>query len=163
MKVELTPEHEWLRQLVGEWTYQGECPANFSEGAPQEKLEGRERVRSLRDVWIVAEADGPSPEPGVPALSLMTLGYDPKLGRFVGQWIGSMMNYQWLYDGSLSEDRRSLMLNSEGPGMSEDAGLAKYRDIHEFLSPNERALYSEILTGEGKWHRFMETRYIRVK
>lgn len=163
MKVELTQEHEWLRQLVGDWTYWGECPTSFSEGAPKERLEGHEQVRSLRDLWIVAEAEGPSPEPGVPALSLTTVGFDPKRGRFVGQWIGSMMNYQWLYEGSLSEDRQSLILNSEGPGMTEDGALAKYRDIHEIVSATERALYGEILTEAGKWHRFMETHYTRVE
>lgn len=26
MKVEPQKEHEWLHQLVGEWTYESECP-----------------------------------------------------------------------------------------------------------------------------------------
>ena len=49
-------EHEWLQQLVGEWTSEAECV--MEPGKPPEKSRGIERVRSLGDLWILAEGQG---------------------------------------------------------------------------------------------------------
>jgi hypothetical protein len=39
-------------------------------------------------VWVLAEGEG-GMAGGIAATTLMTLGYDPAEGRFVGTWIGS--------------------------------------------------------------------------
>jgi uncharacterized protein DUF1579 len=45
----------------------------------------------------------------------MTLGYDPEKKQYVGTWVGSMMSYLWVYDGSLDAEEKVLTLNAEGP------------------------------------------------
>jgi hypothetical protein len=45
MKTEPQQEHQWLQQLVGEWTYEAE--ATMEPGQPPSKFEGSESVRSL--------------------------------------------------------------------------------------------------------------------
>jgi len=45
MKTEPQKEHQWLQQLVGEWTYEGE--ASMGPDKPPEKFQGTESVRSI--------------------------------------------------------------------------------------------------------------------
>jgi hypothetical protein len=59
---------------VGEWTFEGESPTGPDQ--PGAKMSGIERVRSLGDLWIVAEGQGDMP--GVdPTTTMLTLGFDP--------------------------------------------------------------------------------------
>jgi hypothetical protein len=98
MKTEPQREHQLLGKLVGEWTYEGE--ATMEPGKPPEKFKGTENVRSVGGLWILCEGRGEMCE-GEVASTFLTLGYDPQKGRYIGTWIGSMMTYLWVYDGSL--------------------------------------------------------------
>jgi hypothetical protein len=160
MNVEPQKEHRWLQRLVGEWTYEieGVC----EPGKPAEKSVGTERVRSVGGLWIVAEGEGQMPGGG-PATMIMTLGYDPQRKRFVGTWIGSMMTHLWVYDGGLDAAERTLTLESEGPSMTEDGGLGKYRDVIELRSDDHRVLSSSALGPDGSWQQFMTAHYRRKR
>src|SRR5262245_29557800 len=103
MKVEPQKEHRWLERLVGEWTYEGE--AIMGPDQPPMKHTGTQSVRSIGGVWIQAEGKMAMPD-GTPGTTLMTLGYDPARGRFVGTFIGSMMTNLWVYDGGLDDAAR---------------------------------------------------------
>ena len=160
MNAEPQKEHQWLQQLVGEWTYEAE--AMGEPGKPAEKCGGTERVRSLGGLWVVAEGEGKMPG-GAPASMIMTLGYDPERKRFVGTWIGSMMTQLWVYDGALDGTERVLALEADGPSMAGDGKIAKYRDAIELKSANERVLASSVLGEDGKWTQFMTAHYRRKK
>jgi hypothetical protein len=151
-------EHRWLQRLIGEWTF--EVQGASEPGKPSTKASGTERVRSLGDLWILAEGEGEMPGAG-PATTLMTLGYDTRAKRFVGSWIGSMMTHLWIYAGALDANERVLALDSEGPAMSGE-GLARYRDSIEFKNDNERTLTATVMGPDGAWHTFMTTTYRRV-
>jgi hypothetical protein len=157
MKVEPHPEHRWLEQFVGEWTYEHECAPGPDQ--PHSKLTGVETVRTLGGVWILCEGQGEMPDGCGAGLTVMTLGYDPARKRFVGSFIGSMMTFQWLYDGTLNGN--VLTLDSEGPSFAGDGTMAKYQDIIEILSPDHRILRSQTLGGDGKWQPFMTAHYRR--
>jgi Protein of unknown function (DUF1579) len=159
MKAEPQREHRWLQRLVGDWTYEV-VDAPGQPDKPSSKATGTERVRSLGDLWVLAEGEGEMPGGG-PATTLMTLGYDPRTKRFVGTWIGSMMTHMWIYDGALDANERALALESEGPAMSGD-GLARYRDTIAFKSDDERTLTASVLNPDGTWHSFMTATYRRV-
>ena len=45
---------------------------------------------------------------------MMSLGFDPQKGRFVGTFIGSMMTHLWIYDGALDASGQALILDAEG-------------------------------------------------
>jgi Protein of unknown function (DUF1579) len=160
MKTEPQKEHHWLQKLVGEWTFEGE--ATMEPGQPPAKCTGTESVRSLGDLWFLAEGQGEMPGCG-PATMLMTLGYDPQTKRYVGTWIGSMMDHFWVYDGALDAAERVLTLDTEGPDMATEGKLAKYRDVIEFQSDDHRVLTSHLLGADGTWHRFMTAHYRRTK
>jgi hypothetical protein len=160
MKTEPQQEHQWLQQLVGEWTYEAE--ATMAPGQPPAKFEGSERVRSLGGLWILAEGQGEMPDCGA-ATTVLTLGYDQQKQRFVGTWIGSMMTHLWVYDGTLDEAGRVLTLYAEGPDMTTEGKMAQYKDVIEFTSEDHRMLTSYMLGEHGEWPRFMTAHYRRIR
>jgi Protein of unknown function (DUF1579) len=149
-------EHKWLRRFVGEWT--SETEMSMEPGKPPEKCYGTESVRSLGDLWILAEGRGDMPGCG-PVSMVLTLGYDPQRKRFVGTWIGSMMTHLWV-----DPAERALTLEAEGPSMeAREAKMGKYRDVMEFRSDDHRVLSSYTLGADGAWHQFMTVHYRRKK
>lgn len=160
MKIEPTAEHQWLMQLVGEWT--SEMEASMGPDQPPVKHKGGERVRALGQVWLLFEGEAEMPGGGT-GLTQMTLGYDPVKKRYVGSFIGSMMTNMWLYDGQLDPGRKILTLDTEGPSMADPTKSAKYRDYIEIIGPDHRTLSSDYLGDDGKWVKFMTAHYRRVK
>jgi hypothetical protein len=156
MHVELTKEHQWLGQMVGEWSC--EMEAEMSPGGPTTTHKSTERVRSLGGAWVLCEGemggDGTHE-------TLMTLGYDPQKGRFVGSFVGSMMTNQWIYEGELDEAGTSLVLATQGPSV-EDGGITDYRDTIEIRGPDHRVLTSRYRRTNGEWTLFMTAHYRRV-
>jgi hypothetical protein len=158
-KPEPQKEHLWLKQLLGEWTFEGE--ATMGPDKPAVRFAGTERVKSVGDLWFIAEGEGGVPDGGV-SNTMATLGYDAQKKRFVGTFLGSMMTHLWIYDGALDAAGKVLTLDTEGPGMSEDGKLARYRDVIEVVSADHRTMSSEIQGDDGTWTRFMSMTYRRT-
>lgn len=157
MQCEPVQQHKWLQKFLGEWTYEGSCGAMPDQ--PPMKYTGTEVVRAIGDLWIVGESRGEMPGGGE-AKMILTVGFDPEKGRFVGSWIGSMMTHLWTYEGELDASQRVLTLNTEGkmPGAT---GMSKFQDITEFKSDNERIFTARMLNGNGEWQQLMSTTYRR--
>ena len=160
MNAEPQREHHWLQQLVGEWTYEAE--AIGEPGKPPERCGGTERVRSLGGLWVIGESEGQMPG-GAAATMIITLGYDPQRKRFTGTWVGSMMTNLWVYDGELDAQERTLTLEAEGPSMSGDGTMARYRDAIEVTGEHTRVLRSSVLGPDGTWTEFMTAHYRRAR
>lgn len=159
MKVEPQKEHQWLQQFVGEWTYEHDC--DMGPGQPKVKLTGTESVRSIGGVWIVGEGRGNMPD-GNEGRMILTLGYDPHKGRFVGSWIGSMMTHLWVYNGWLDDAGRVLTLEAEGPSFTDPTKSQLYRDVYEIKSDKVRTLTAQMRGDDGEWHPFMTATYTRT-
>ncbi len=153
-------EHEWLKRLVGEWTFEAECIMGPDQ--PPMQNTGSETVRSLGDLWTVGEWTSEMPEGGN-CDSLMTLGFDPQRQRFVGTFVTSAMTHLWVYDGTLDAGGNVLTLETEGPSFAGDGTMTKYRDIIELLDEGVRTLSSQALTPDGQWQQFMTSKYRRLK
>src|SRR5690606_3588053 len=111
-------EHEWLGKLVGEWTT--EMHASMAPDQPPQVFRGKETVRSLRGLWAICDGEGETPG-AASGQPVMTRGYDPKQGRYVGTFIASMMTFMWLYeDGRLDPSGKKLILEAEGPSFAGD-------------------------------------------
>lgn len=154
----LHPEHGWLEQLLGEWTFESEM--SMEPGAEPVRTTGTETVRSLGGFWVLAESRFQTMG-GTPAAAVMTLGFDPRRQRYVGSYIGSMMSHQWVYDGAVDAAGRTLTLETEGPSFTGEAPMVPYRDIVEILDANHRTLSSEVLEANGQWRHFMTMRFER--
>jgi hypothetical protein len=158
MQVDVRAEHRWLEQMVGEWTF--EVEAAMEPGGEPMRDTGRESVRSLGGVWVIAE--GRSDGGDESHLSIMTLGFDPEKGRCVGSFVSSMMPHLWLYDGELDPSSSKVVLNSRGPSAAGDGTTADYHDTIEFVSPDHRVLTSSYQDAGGEWRHFMTAHYRRV-
>jgi hypothetical protein len=156
MNAQAVKQHQWLHRLVGEWTYEHEVC--MKPGDPPHRSAGRETVRLVGDLWIVAEAEFTMA--GCAGTTIMTLGYDPQRQRYVGTWVGSMMTHLWLYNGSLDPSEKVLTLDTEGPAMSGE-GTAKYQDIIEFAGDDVRLFRSRLLGDSGDWQEFLTGTYQR--
>ena len=155
MNPEPRQEHRWLDRLVGEWTIEMEC--RMGPDQPTSTQRGTESVRSLGGLWTVGEGQNEMPEGGT-AGSLMTLGFDPNSGHYVGTFVASCMTQLWTYAGTGEGNR--LTLDADGPSFTGE-GTSKYRDCIEFLDDDHRVLTSQCLGDDGEWHLFMTAHYRR--
>jgi hypothetical protein len=160
MKTEPQKEHTWLQKLVGDWTYEAE--AAMEPGKPAEKFTGTESVRTLGDIWFVAEGHGMMPG-GDEATTILTLGYDTRKHHYVGTWIGSMMTNMWVYDGKLTANEKALELYTEGPRMTSEGATADYKEVIEFKDDDHRVFTSHMKTDDGRWEQLMTAHYRRRK
>jgi len=151
-------EHEWLAQLVGDWTFEAECVMGPDQ--PPSKHGGTETVRSIGGLWMECEGKGEAPGCGI-ATNIMTLGYDPDKKRFVGTFTSSMMTHLWIYDGQLVGN--VLTLDTTGPSFAGDGKMVPYQDSIEFINKDHRTLSSQTPGPDGKWVKFMTGHYRRKK
>lgn len=158
MDAEPQKEHRWLQRLVGDWEF--EIDAMMEPGQPPQKFKGSESVRSLGGLWVVAEGQGEMPGGGT-ATTVMTLGYDPQKGRYLGTFIGSMMTHLWLYDGALDANETALALDTEGPNMAVEGQMAKYQDVIGMTDDGQRTLTSRMLGEDGQWREVVTAHYRR--
>lgn len=158
MQTQPVEQHAWLRRLVGEWSFQGECAGK--PGEEPMRSTGVEVVRPIGGLWIVGESTGDMPGGG-PCTTLLTVGFNPKTGRFVGTWIGSMMAHLWVYDGWLEGDE--LTLEAEGDSFEDPTKVTKYRDITTLVNNNERRFRAMMLTTDGEWKQIMSSVYRRTR
>lgn len=114
----------------------------------------------LGDLWVICEGRCTMPD-GKSGQTMMSLGYDPARGKFVGTWIGTMMTNLWIYEGELDAAGTTLTLNTEGPDFEKPGATRKYRDVISFKSDTHRTLTSHMLGDDGQWTQFMQAHFRR--
>jgi hypothetical protein len=98
---------------------------------------------------------------GQPSTMIMTLGYDPQRGRYIGTFIGSMMSHLWVYEGQLDPSGNILTLDTVGPSFQSSDQMVRFQDVIEFKSPDHRTLTARMLTADNQWQTFMTVHYRR--
>jgi hypothetical protein len=159
LEVKPQAEHAWLKQLVGNWTYEFECLMGPDQ--PPSKSTGKLVGRALGDVWVAMESQTEAPGGGT-AQNVMTLGFDPVQGRFVGSFISSMMTYHWVYNGQLDATGKVLKLDTVGPKFTEPQ-LVEYQDILTIVDENHFILSSQMKGENGEWTQFMTGHHRRAQ
>lgn len=159
MEIETTKEHAWLKKFVGEWAYEGRSDSG-PDGKPM-AFDGRETVRAIGDLWVQGESSGACA--GMDSKMVVTIGFDPAKGRFVGNWVGSMMPNMFVYEGWIEEDGRTLVLETRGSCPMNPGTERTFRDITEFVSDDHRRFRAEMRGDDGSWTRLMDIDFHRVK
>ena len=157
------PEHKWLMQLVGEWDFHSECIMPDGQKATST---GREIVRAVGDLWVIAELVGTMPGGAGGSgqmTGIMTIGFDPRVRTFVGSWVGSPITHMFIYSGTRDDSGKVLTLNCTGPGFTDPSKTAQFRDIVTIESPDERRLTSRFQDDDAHWHTMMEATFRRLK
>ena len=151
-------EHEWLKQLVGEWKTHGK--ADNGPGQPPFECEGTETTSSIGDLWIVAK--GEAHAAGMNVNSMLTLGYDPEKKKFVGTWVDSTYNHLWKYEGPLDDSGKVLTLMTRGPNMMAPGELTNFKEILE-LKDKDHKTFTSHMEVNGEWVKIMTSETTRVK
>lgn len=149
--------HAWLGQLVGEWDVV--AVAEMDPEIEPMRMESVESVSWLGELWVIGASKGESF--GEPFGSILTLGYDPRRGAYVGTWIDTMMPVLWNYSGRLEENGTALVLEAEGPNMEDPDSTMLYRDTIRIVSPDHKQLTSAMRLEDGTWKDFMKADYRR--
>ncbi len=144
-------EHAALERLVGTWDVKSSMTGPDAHWT--------EVCRSLDGTWYIAEGEGDVP--GGKAKTIMTLGYDPEKGMYVGTWIGTMMGMLWIYEGDLSEDGNVLSLHATGPDFEVEGQTAEYREQIIFRNDDHRLFTSATKQPDGTWKTFQDLEYVR--
>ncbi|MGK6315349.1 DUF1579 domain-containing protein [Neorhizobium sp. DT-125] len=147
-------EHGFLERMVGIWEVTSTSMGNDEKWV--------EVVRSLHGIWFVAEGNGDMPGGGS-ATTVLTLGYDPAKGKYVGSWIGSMMTHMWVYEGEVSADGSTLNLYTTGPDFTDPGKTGEYREQIIFKDDDHRVFNSSAKQADGTWKEFMEAQYARKR
>jgi hypothetical protein len=145
-------EHEWLKQLEGEWVT--EMEAVMGPGQAPLKFTGSDVVRSLGGFWTIGEMK--SEIQGTPVTGIMTIGYDPKTKKYIGSWVCSVDGHLWKYEGAVDASGRVLTLNTEGPSMPASDKMARMKDVIEIKSKDHKVLTSYMQGDDGKWIQIMQ-------
>jgi len=147
-------EHGFLERMVGNWKVTSTSMAHEEVWT--------ETCRSLNCIWFVCEGNGDMPDGGGPATTVLTLGYDPAKGRYIGTWFGTMMHHLWVYDGEVSDDGNTLSLYTTGQDFSEPGKLGDYRDQIIIKDNDHRTFTSSSKQPDGSWKQFRQADYARV-
>ncbi len=151
-------EHEWLKNLLGNWTFTSEMMMPEGETITSD---GTETVTSLGGLWSHAETRGMMPD-GSEMLSYMVLGYDVSFKEYRGAFFASMSSHLWKYAGKLDASGKVMTLECEGPDMVHDGQTALYRDVIELLDGNTRTLTSYGQDDQGEWQILMKATFTRA-
>lgn len=152
-------DHQWLKQLVGEWETTWKMEAQPDQ--PPAESGGTDSVRAVGDHWVVAEARATMM--GTPYTGVMSLGYDPEQKRFHGTWIDSFCGRLWVYKGTLNDAGDTLTLETEGPSPEDPDKIVRYREAMRITGPDRRTFTSSFETENDKWVRLLVIEFQRKK
>lgn len=152
-----TTQHEWLKKFVGEWTVRSEIHM-----APDQEpmvATGTESARMLGGFWVVGEGRGEMAGADLKSEWIISFGYDPQQGEYVGRWIDSMTPAKWDYRGKVSEDGKTMTLSTSGfcPMEGKDC---EFRTTVAFKSDDVRVITDEKKTDAG-WVTAVVSTYTR--
>lgn len=151
-------EHEWLKQLEGEW--ETESDMFMEPGKPAVKAKGSESVHLLGGFWALCENKGEAM--GVPFTGILTLGYDAEKKEYVATWIDSMTSKMWQYKTSLDSAGKMLTLETEGPCPMQPGKLAKMKETLE-IKGKDHKVFTSTVELDGKWVTMLTVNYRRKK
>ncbi len=148
-------EHEWLKQLAGDW----DLDIQIQEpGKDVTKSKGTEATRLIGGFWSLGEVKATMMD--MPFSGMMTLGYDTQQKKYVATWIDSMSDYLWKYDGALDESGKILTLQAMGPCPMQGGKMTRFKDVIEITDKDHRT-FKSFVDFDGKWVQPLTINYTR--
>ncbi len=147
-------EHRFLEKLLGDWLVISASGMEGCDVSADSAARWTETGRALEGLWYVVEGRGSTPD-GTPGSTLLTLGYDPALGHYVGTWVGSMMAKLWIYKGWVEPDGKTLILEAEGPDFEDPSKTAIFHDVITFIDDDHRSFSGSVRQPDGSFKTFM--------
>jgi len=152
-------EHEWLKQLAGEWEYETEV--SLEPGKAPVKIKGTENARMVGAFWVSAEHKATLFDQ--PFTGILTIGFDGQKKKYVGTWFDSMHSHLMHYEGSADLEAKTLTLLTEGPNPVTPGKQCKFKEVIEMKSKDHKVLTTSMQGEDGKWVSMMTVNYRRKK
>lgn len=150
-------EHDWLKQLEGEW----DCAAEFYHGPEPMKMKATESARmSLNGFWLTTTFKGEFF--GAPFEGRVVLGYSPYKKKYVGTWVDSMIPHLFASEGEL--DAAGKVLSMSVDAVHPETGQpVKERWVTEIAGPDKHTFTFYGPGPDGKEKKNGEIVYTRKK
>jgi hypothetical protein len=132
-------EHEWLKQLAGDWDLDIQMQEPNKETM---KTKGSESARMLGGFWSVEEVKSTMMD--VPFTGIMTLGYSIEKKKYTATWIDSLNDYLWQYEGTLDASGKILTLETTGPCPLQGGKMTRFKDVIEIKDKDHRTMTSHV-------------------
>lgn len=154
-------QHAFLERLVGDWHMVSATGyPDYDPSDPKQRC--TETIKSVGGLWIVSEGRGAMPD-GTGMTTVLTLGFDPAKGQYVGSWIGSMMATFWTYTGWMEPDGKTLVLEAIGPKFDGSGEMTTYRDIVTLHDDDTRTFSGSVVQPDGSFQQFMSSDFKRTR
>ena len=148
-------EHEWLKQLAGEW----DLDVSMQEpGKDVTKAKGSESARLIGPFWIQTEVKVVMAD--MPMTGALTIGYDTQKKKYTATWIDSMSDYLWKYDGVVDESGKTLTLEATGPCPMQGGKMTRFKDVVKIIDKDHRNFESYV-EFDGKFVQMLTIKYTR--
>jgi hypothetical protein len=152
-------EHEWLKQIEGEWETTGEM--QMAPDQPVIKSKGIEKNRMNGAFWLVSNQKGECM--GMTMECVFTLGYDPSKKKYVGTWIDNMTPHLWSYEGEVDSAGKTLTLLTKGPDPMAPGKTRNFKEVLTIKDKDHRTFTSSMQGDDGKWTTFVKMESKRKK
>lgn len=148
-------EHEWLKQLAGEW----DLDLTMTEpGKGETKAKGSESTRLLGGFWSIADVKATMMN--MPFGGQLTIGYSIEKKKYVATWVDSMGDYLWTYEGTLDPGGKILTLETIGPCPMQDNKPTRFKEIIEIKDKDHRT-FKSLVELDGKFQQMLTIEYTR--
>lgn len=141
---------KWLDHFVGNW----EAVSRGQSGENQPPVESTGTIVGTRigDHWLMNRMEVRVMDMKITGVQM--IGYSSEKKKFVGTWVDSMTSFMWQYEGTLSNDGKTLTLEAKGPSAVPDQ-LTLYQDVYHFKATDLIEITSRVQDANGKWVTYM--------
>jgi hypothetical protein len=133
------PEHERLRELVGNWDFSMSMPEGGGKMAGKVMYE-----ESCGGLWVTSDLK--MDLGGVPFQGKGMDGYDPVKKKYISVWVDSMTTYPMIFEGDYDPAKKQLNLVSDALGP--DGKPGKWRSVTT-LTDRDHHSFEMFLTPQG--------------
>lgn len=149
------PEHEILREEVGDWDATVETLT--PPGIPASK--GEEKCTLMGGLWIITDFRGEMA--GHPFYGHGTMGYDSTKKKYVSSWIDSMSTSIGIGESTYDPAKKTMVGVFEGP--DETGKMIKMRSVVEWKNGDTRVFTMSVMPPDGKELPVIRITYKRRK
>ena len=147
-------EHEWLKQLEGNWDLDIQVTEPNKETT---RSKGTEITRMMGPFWAVSEVKASMMD--MPFTGSLTLGYDAQAKKYVATWVDSMGDHLWKYEGMV-EGGKTLTLETTGPCPMQGGKITRFKDVVQIQDKDHRTFESYV-DFDGRFVQMMTIKYTR--
>ena len=152
-----SPEHEVLKQEVGEW----EATITIWPTGPDGEVEiseGTETNKMMGNLWLIS--DFKSTVNGQHFSGHGAFGYDAEKKKYVGAWIDEMVPIMSMMEGEYDTDTKTMTYKMKGKGPDGQPQKTKLATVQKDADTRVMTMHAEV---DGEFVKMLQISYKRKK